>query len=208
MNAVEFLNWQGFHAARFPLWGSFLRNLPKDACEGQATQGDVLAAMAETLADVSLADAKEATRRLARGDEFDVDKFDQHPKVVRAIARRISSDRLKVTLQGRKPPREPRFTCKMCWDEGVVTVWHPETVRDCRTLEGCEAILASKKTAYTCVVACGACQLGADKVTHGYRRFDDRMLVVPDGLNRQQRLQELVEFANRADRNAWTGLGD
>ena len=201
MNGTDFVCWQAFHAARFPLWASWLRNLPKDAGDGLVTQSDVLAAMADTLGDVSLADAKEASRLLSCGEEPEIDKYDDHPRRVRAVARRLSSERIKRMVS--TPPKnlkEPTYRCLDCMDEGRVSVWHPQTVQDAK--HNAEALVNGQLTTFTCVVACN-CEAGRRFADNGYRRLSVFMEIVPDGLDRKARLLKLVEFVNSAKRHEW-----
>lgn len=206
MTQIEFKNWLTLHAANFPHWASWLARMDSDASGPTPTSGAVTAAMFDVLGDVSFRDAKEATLRLARGDEPEIDQFDAHARRVREVARRLSSDRLRCSLSSssRLTQREPTYRCLRCCDDGIVEVWHPRTVRDARDADRAQEILDRKRTAYTCVVAC-SCDYGRRQFheTAGYRLLTSAMYVVPDRLHWQQRLVELIEWANRANANEW-----
>jgi hypothetical protein len=202
MNKNEFKIWQGFHEARFPNWASWLANMDRPDSALSGRRGEVLAAMFESLADVSLADAKEATARLARGDEPEIDQLEQHARAVRTVARRLSSERIKVVLSAKRLTREPTYHCPRCFDEGLLTVWHPETVRFARSEEGAAALRAQSVTTYACAVAC-ECRAGDGYAANGWKRLNTFMLVLPDGLDRANRIEEMIAFANRPDRHEW-----
>lgn len=209
MTPAEYKTWYAFHAARFPNWASFMVNLDKFPAPNKPTTSEASQAIYETLADVGLTDAIEASRRLARGDESEIDQMDQHAKAVRGVARRLSGERLRLaSASTRCIGKEPTFRCLRCEDVGVVTVWHPETVRECRDADLAELIIARKRQTYTCVVACDCAKGHKHAEDAKLRSFNGKMLQLPNGLHRDARLKELVAWANRAGRHLWSPDGD
>lgn len=197
MTKAEFTTWQAFHAARFPMWQSWLNNLARDGAT--VKQADVLAAMFDTLADVTLNDAREATRALARGDEPEIDRYEDHPKVVRAVARRYSSDRIRAAGDKlRVVNGEPTYRCPKCQDVGMRTVFDAATMKCARNDP--DGILSRRKHAYTCIVAC-TCHRGEVLRTNGMPQIRDDMLELENALNYGDKLRGLVEYAQAVGGN-------
>lgn len=205
MNQREFQVWFDFHAARFPNWSSWLKKMELTDNEHYT---EVTKAMFEVLQDRNLEDCKQASRRLAAGDEPEIDQFDQHPRAVRAVAKRLSGDRIKTTGERiNQSTKERTFRCTRCWDASpaLVTVFHKQSIEDAQNLEFAQAIVARKKQVYTTAVACD-CERGTQHARDAkIKQFNDRMLIVENKLHWDERLRELVEWANRPDRHEWTG---
>jgi hypothetical protein len=201
MTEREFSAWLSFHSARFPNWASWLSKMPPDQSK------EVTKAMFEVLQDRSLEDCKTASKRLASGDEPEIDQFDQHPRAVRAVAKRLAGDKIKTTNERlTHSTKERTYRCTRCWDASVplVTVFHQQTIDDARDVQRAQEIVARKRGIYTTAVACD-CERGTEHARVAkVKQFNDRMLLVENKLFLQQRLEELIEWANRENRNAWS----
>lgn len=189
MTSREFQQWQSWHGARFPNWAAWLKNLGRQ--DSAVKQADVLSAMFEALADVGIDDAKEASKRLACGDEPEIDQFDQHARTVRAVARRLRGGRnqeyygrIKV-IDG-----EPTYRCPDCTDSGIRVVFHPETIRAAR--KDPESLVSGKCVAYRIAVAC-LCAKGCRIKEGGMRQFDNSMIEVKDNLNWKQKITDMID---------------
>lgn len=203
MNQREFASWFDYHAARFPNWGTWLAKM---ATSDKQLHEEVTKAFYETLADRTLADCKEASKRLAVGDEPEIDQFDQHARAVRAVAKKLAGGRIKTQEQNLAlKTKERTFRCKRCWDASpaLVTVFHNHTVEEARDVQLAQEIVAQQRQVYLTAVACD-CDRGTEHARVAkVKQFNDRMLLVEDKLHWHERLQELVEWANREDAHAW-----
>lgn len=209
MNANEFSIWQRYHGARFGMWASWLAKMPQKSTEARPSQADTLAAIFETLADVDLVDAREASRQFAIGELPEIDKVDEHARRVRAEALKIGEKRKAKeypAIKAREPGREPRPpSCLRCRDASVaqITVWHPDTVREARDPEYAKHIADGTRPVFTTAVACDCARGRRHSQASGLRQFNSRMLEVENRLYMKVRRQELVEWANREDRNSF-----
>lgn len=114
MNADDFNTWLDYHCAAFPA----LREHLADAAQ------ETLRHWGRALASVGLTDAKRATDLIFSGEEPRPKGWAEHPAGVRWIAK-------KLAMQAAPPVRkltrfydgQPAFTCPICCDLHVVTVW-------------------------------------------------------------------------------------
>ena len=124
MNHDQFLQWLKYHQVAMPGFEAYLEHLP----DKEAT----LDVWCDVMADVPLEDAKQASRMVASGEiprPFPGDTV--------AVVRRAAKDLMANQTQAGIPSDldGPRGLCKLCRNTGLVTVWHPLTVRAVRT--GC-----------------------------------------------------------------------
>lgn len=201
MTEREFSNWFAFHSARFPNWASWLSKMPSEQSR------EVTRAMYEVLADRNLDDCKHASRMLASGDEPEIDQFDMHPRAVRAVAKRLSGQRIKTSSDKlHANMRERTYRCTRCWDAAVplVTVFQNCTLEECRDVELARQIVERKRPVYTTAVACDCARGQEHARVARVKVYNDRMLLVSNKLGWNDRLKALVEFANRSTRNEWS----
>lgn len=198
MNEPDFQDWLKRHRAAFPSLDGDLER----AAKGGTSVTEILRIWFAVLRDVSLADAIDATLRLARGDDEPPRRVDDHARVVRAVARRASGERLRFKK------REPRiingqyvYDCHLCSDTGMRTVWHSLAVA--AMYEG-KYVEAGNRgcTELTAVVACG-CERGQAMMVRGdngklepMQRFDSSRHLDYDPHDRE-RVQKLHDFAHR-----------
>ena len=133
MTPSEFNAWFREHTAAFPSIGAWIDKMPADQQQG------LMRVWRNVLADVPLSEAKEATLRIARGDDEPPRMFDDTPKAIRIHANRLrfaASVAAPVYVGGRR-----KVTCKRCEDRGYVSVWHPALCEHLyRTVPGEEPI--------------------------------------------------------------------
>lgn len=111
MQLQEFEAWVAGHVAAFGGLKTWLRDNPECA-----------AAWRECLADVPLADAKEATRLLNVGEEEAPRGYGDHARAVRRIALRLALDRRPETPRPCYVDGQRTYRCPTCLDDGVVLV--------------------------------------------------------------------------------------
>lgn len=150
MNDPDFQDWLNRHRAAFPSLDSDLERISK----GGTAVTQVIATWRSVLRDVALPDAIEATMRLARGDDEPPRRIDDHARVIRAVARRISGGRLRIRSAPRMIDGQPVYDCHLCSDTGMRTVWHSRAVQAMH-----EGKFGGPGTQYTAAVACG-CERG------------------------------------------------
>lgn len=158
MTHDDFRDWLKHHLSRFTGVGSWLASFPTEPSGVKATQAEVRTAWFDCLRKTDLVDAKAATDLLFSGDEKFPDGigFDAHPQTVRRVAIRCARFRKPLTSTVKNHWRDETYKCILCWDTGVVRVWHPETVRHARAdREG----WLQTGSVYDCIVAC-TCESG------------------------------------------------
>ena len=123
MNGTEFDKWLDYHCNVQPSVANWVRGLPD--------QDTLLDSWAAGMADVPFADAKAATDMIVKGDverPFPEDTC----RTVRRTALAMAVSRKNTQPQ----PEYDDRTCQLCRGTGMVTIWHPLTVRSIRT--GCQ----------------------------------------------------------------------
>lgn len=114
MDKIEFNQWLTKHQNAYPACASWMGNLPDHR--------DTLRIWMESLANVTLAHATEATMRMVRGVEPIVHYTNWHDTP------RFVLDHVKSIERESKPYRpndvkEPAYRCKECFDTGVILVY-------------------------------------------------------------------------------------
>ena len=131
----------------------------------------VLKGWFQTLRDVDLATAMEATRAMARGDIDEPVGYDRHPRAIRKAA--------GISYGSRKRPwDEPRYdadgtrtyACLLCMDDGFVICWHPTAMQ-----AAIDGTLGNRftltKTAILCTCEAGRARGGRTS----WPRFDSKL---------------------------------
>jgi hypothetical protein len=207
MNQKEFRDWYKQHRSCFPgidRWFADMLDSQRsisDADRAKLTQADVLLAWKGCLEDVDLIDACRATRILHRGEAKELPRsFDDHPRVIRDIARQMRRSghstepfgpKLKQIADGQY---EDTFKCPTCRDWGLVEVWHPKAMDAMREGRYGEAF-----TRYTWTTRCN-CEAGDRRPECIDLRYNERtMLKIEHGGMQADvdRLREFIKIENR-----------
>lgn len=164
MNASEFTDWFSYHTSRFTGIAAWLAKFPAQGNPSTPGRADVLAAWAETLAGVSLAAAKESSRKLASGEVETPRSFDDHPRAVRRLAM-SGDDRFAgiggshLRQRGEIIDGQVVYRCHHCQDFGEVTVWWPKLMRYAADCESWPPAEFPRGHAYATLIPC-SCDLG------------------------------------------------
>jgi hypothetical protein len=168
MNALEFKKWFAAHRAAFPGIDRQLADMASNiiAIDGERiTSADVLKSWKDTLADLPLPACLEATKRLAKGEQEYPRFLEDHPRLMRAVAKTIQ-------LEGgpKKPPgpirdREgnDRAECVDCLDFGVITIFSLDTMREVRDGQDAREGWKPKSCAIRCHCKWGRFYFGMTK---------------------------------------------
>ncbi len=141
MTTKEFPEWLAFHMSRFTGVSAWLSRFPTaPRFEGDPTQRSVRDSWEDAMRGVPLADAKEATLQMFRGDSEAPKVPDEHPKCVCSLAAKIGASRVAARNAAADARRnyggrfdgEPTYSCLTCMDEGAVFIYHPLSVVDMR----------------------------------------------------------------------------
>ena len=124
MTDHEFREWVEYHTAAFLGFGAKVAALPLTPTEGSPSRKQVLQSWLRTLRDVSLAEAKAATDKMAAMPEADLPKgFDRHPaKILQIVRGSVKSGGWRHYKPHRVDGQET-FRCLHCRDTGIVSVW-------------------------------------------------------------------------------------
>ncbi|MEX2138594.1 MAG: hypothetical protein WD894_04995 [Pirellulales bacterium] len=200
MKTTDFENWLHLHRSAFPAIDAWLAKFPSDADKqtrglsaSTLTAGDVLRAWQTILSDVEAADAIEATRRLARGDEELPRSFDDYPRAVRRIARSIAGERAKAARSTRLIDGLDTYRCPLCRDTGGVTVWHPKSVAAMH-----RGTFGERGAKATALVRC-SCDAGS-KLQWCSAVFDADGWVVCSGVSDLASIERLEKFVEQKGR--------
>lgn len=131
MNKSEFTEWLDYHTRCFPSVQTWV-----------AKHDTIVIPWEETLADASLADAKEVSRLMSIGDLDLPSGYGDHARFVRKKAKEIAFKRSDAQSSPSYIGDERVFNCPDCEDEGFVRVVDPEhwkagRFRDCSVFCNC-----------------------------------------------------------------------
>lgn len=124
MNDEEFDEWIRFHCGCFPDYGNSLAKSLGDI--------GVLETWRDALAGVSLADAREATRRMIAEADLQPEGWSKHPAAIKDIALTIWNERAAKSPKRKYVDGREVFDCHHCRDSGTVTILSPRFVEAVR----------------------------------------------------------------------------
>jgi len=145
--------WYPEHCACFtgiPAWMAKLEKSP----DGPATR-DILKSWYGVLRDVELREAVRASHRMHSGEIDEPCGFDRHPAAIRnaaGIQREISRPKPIYDADGNQT-----YACPICFDGGMVHVWHPATVAEIARRGITDSI--RNRSLYDCALPC-TCKMG------------------------------------------------
>ncbi len=186
MTNDEFQRWFAHHRTCYPRIDAWLGRL-----KGEYDSKAVLRNWYKALQDVDLEDAMTATDAMFRGDFAEPREWDQHPSTIRKSAKGFAANRRTTTFESK--PRfingEPVYHCRDCLDQGLLTVWHPQSIKAMR-----DGTFGGTFTEYTCAVRC-TCD-AANKYRWIPHVFDDRKMVPSAYRPSDEDRQALADFVN------------
>lgn len=199
MTDHEFNEWIRYHG---DCVGGFTEWLTRG--KDHREQARVLRLWSEALSDVSLADAKNASMAIMRGD-LDVQAFGNHPKAIRRWAKDARGSRLKNErrfVDGREV-----FRCAKCLDGGYVVCYSPDTIKRVirRRIECVETAEPRKKgdtprrhmpEMRTCAYAC-TCDEGREKAGKGATVFDAERCILATAHTHELQIDELFREVDK-----------
>lgn len=156
MTYDEFKNeWLPYHVAKFEGIVGWMRKLAGVISDGKigATRTDVMTSWHRTLARYSVEEAKTATD-LMGGEEFPEPRgYYKHPLSIAHICKKLRGGSGKPSKRQQGPrvmsDGTESFTCPVCRDWGLVTIYHPKTVNQCR-----QAREIARRYVYTATARC------------------------------------------------------
>lgn len=127
----EFDQWFTYHMAQFTGAVAWLAKFPEvSRSPGDPSQKDVTNAWRNTLRDVELRHAKEATTLLSEGKEtFPERGYDCHARTVRAVALKIAGVQKAKRRHQRMIDGNELVDCPLCNDTGFVRIYHPSLLK-------------------------------------------------------------------------------
>ena len=120
MNATEYAEWYTHFKGRLPSVNTWLGRLDSDVQQGVADQ------WRETLADVTLGDAKNATLEMVYERIAQPQQWERVAVVIAKRAKQFAFDRRK---QSRPSGGQHPVGCLPCRDSGSVSCWHSKTIK-------------------------------------------------------------------------------
>ena len=123
--------WLPHHLSAFPSIHAWIKKFPAIAEVGkpaQPTQQGIARAWRAALASTLVGDAIMASDAIVSGDEAGPEMFDDTPRTIRAIARRLARNRAFAAPR-QDDIREPTYRCPHCLDGGQVHILQPVVVR-------------------------------------------------------------------------------
>jgi hypothetical protein len=150
MTYSEFTEWLRHHTAAFIGVATKIQALPTIARDGMPSRDEFAAAWYRTLRDVSLADARAATDKMAAMPEADLPKgFDRHPaKILQIVRGAVKSGGWRPYSPHRVDGQET-YRCLACRDTGIVSVWSERSLA-----AAVDGTLGQPWTVYTVAVRC------------------------------------------------------
>ena len=191
MTDAEFKRWWKHHTARFTGIRTWLGKFPETS-GGETTRSDVTAAWRDVLRRVDYDDAIEATDRMYAGDETPPRGYDSHPAAVRAIAMKLHREVPNPVQRPKYVGGKETFRCVQCRDDGMVGIYHPETVEAARRPETFDPA-----SICSAVVRC-TCSIGSAKPDRLGSFFDAKRhcrAPEPCRMNDPEEIERLLAFA-------------
>ncbi len=193
MKPNEFKSWWSSHRAVFPEMNTWLGKVPRED-----QQGTVLA-WQRAMEDISLEDAEAATQAMLRGDIKKPFQCSDHPAAIIGYARQLRNNRVGHSEPIRRwHDGEETYRCPICRDDGLLSVWHEESMFASVGRGGLLSRLgkAPRPSAMlvTMTVVC-TCQAGDAYEQSHVMRYNERIHMIPDRrASAAEELDRLREF--------------